>query len=196
MIDPVNITDFSRTDSELEELWLFVICVAGKPALRTALNLHNLLNDKELLPKSELEKSPFKKVKYLLKNELLKTGLKKHGLGQYTKISKAFQQTVRTNINLRKVSVEELELIHGVGPKTSRFFILHTRPNQRHAVLDTHILKFLREKGHPAPKGTPSGKKYFELEEIFLLYADQAGMPIAEYDLILWRKYSGHEKKV
>ncbi len=91
---------------------------------------------------------------------------------------------------MRTCSVDDLENIYGLGRKTSRCFLIHTRKNARVAGLDVHILKFLRDQGIDAPISTPSSrKKYLELEKTFIEFADKAGKPIAEYDLAIWRKY-------
>lgn len=91
---------------------------------------------------------------------------------------------------LRTCTPQQLEEIHGIGPKTSRYFILHTRKGARVAALDTHILKFLRALGHDAPKGTPSGKRYAELEAAFLAEADRLKMSPADLDAQVWEHYS------
>src|SRR5690606_28462084 len=91
-------------------------------------------------------------------------------LGQYHRLSKCFRESVQTlDGSLKTCSVEDLESITGVGPKTARFFVLHSRPNSRIAVIDTHILKYLRTQGIDAPKGTPpKGEKYSRFEGEFI----------------------------
>ena len=86
---------------------------------------------------------------------------------------------------------EDLEKIHGVGMKTSRCFILHSRKDAQYAGLDTHMLKFLRSKGIDAPMSTPSSKKqYLTLEKYVLYYAQLAKRSPADFDLEIWRQYS------
>lgn len=190
MIDPRVITDFNRSKAELEELWIFCVTVAGKNAMTTARNIDALLTNKELFTKKQLNLSPLKKVALLIKRGIFKEQLRFHGLGQYNRIERVLSQTIERKLNLADVSLEELEDLSGVGPKTSRFFILHTQRNKRHAIIDTHILKFLKDNGVTMPKSAPSGKKYLELEESFLELAGDRD--IAEFDLEIWRKYSGH----
>jgi thermostable 8-oxoguanine DNA glycosylase len=43
--------------------------------------------------------------------------------------------------------------------------------------------------GFDVPKSTPSGRKYSEIESIFLDMADASGMSLADFDLSIWRKY-------
>jgi len=92
---------------------------------------------------------------------------------------------------LRTCSIDELESIFGIGRKTSRCFVMHSRRNAQCAGLDTHILKFLRSKGHDVPKSTPgSKKKYLEIENLFLKYAKKSNKTIAKFDLDIWKKYA------
>jgi thermostable 8-oxoguanine DNA glycosylase len=83
--------------------------------------------------------------------------------------------------------VEELEKIPGLGLKTSRFFLLHSRKDQQVAVLDTHILRWMRSRGWKAPKATPPLKKYKELEVAFLMECVWSGMTPATLDLFIWK---------
>ncbi len=124
-------------------------------------------------------------------------------MGQYNRISSAFRGLAHffryDNDNMRfhpvrTVPVRILECIKGVGMKTARFFVMHTRPNQQYACLDTHILQWLGEKGHIVPKTTPQGDKYLALEKVFLDYCREMGKTPAELDLQIWNE--AHNKKV
>ena len=120
--------------------------------------------------------------------------LKRKGIGCYNNRAKTFRKLnhkIWTSIKfLETATLEELEEIYGIGPKTSRFFLMHSRPNQRVAALDTHILKELNAQGVPAPKSTPAyGRKYKQLEQEFIRLADVAGMSVADYDLHIWKKW-------
>jgi thermostable 8-oxoguanine DNA glycosylase len=52
------------------------------------------------------------------------------------------------------------------------------------------MLKHLRTLGYDAPKSTPTGKKYLILEKNVLYLAKEAGMSPADYDLMIWNRYS------
>ena len=186
MLDPNQITNFNSTDNELQEVILFWICVAGKNADTTARNLDRLLDSIDGF-------SPFEKIKKVGAGKLPQT-LKKFGIGCYNNKAKSIWEMINSNLDLRTCLIEDLEGIYGIGPKTSRCFIIHTRRDAKCAGLDTHILKFLRSKGHDVPKSTPSSKKqYKELEELFLKYTEESGQSIAEFDLGIWRYYAnGH----
>jgi thermostable 8-oxoguanine DNA glycosylase len=184
MINPTTITNYHRTQSELEEFLLFSIMVAGKSAKQTALKLHYFLELKEN------GESPFELVENLIKDDLLDTAMRSCKLGQYGRLGSAFRGIVKLRNRLHEASVDVLESIKGIGPKTARFFVLHSREGASHAVLDTHILKWLRVHGENAPKSTPSGKKYSELEKRFIFWAGQYAMPLADIDLQIWKQYS------
>lgn len=182
MIDPFNITNFNRTDSELEEFLLFCIFVANKSAERTSQVLEKFLNG---------AKNPMQRVKdYAFHGNLL-TMLRSVKTGQYTRIERCLIELIMQNLNLRKCSVEDLERIYGIGPKTARYFILHSRKNADVACLDTHALKYLKEQGiENVPKSTPIGKEYKKLEKIFIEEAKKNNMNVANFDLTIWTKYA------
>ena len=75
--------------------------------------------------------------------------------------------------------------------KTSRCFIVHSRPEVKYVGLDTHILKFIKDLGYNVPKSTPSSKKkYLEIESLFLNLVKDVNLPIASVDLLIWNFYS------
>lgn len=183
MIDPRDITNFKRTKEELEELILFCIIVAGKTASIQAKKLDLFLK------KDNNKLSPFKLIQTYISNNVLLEKIQEAKLGQYTKINKAFQEIIQ--LDMFNCSVQDLEGITGIGPKTARFYILHSRPNQNIAVLDTHILKWLRDELKiETPKSTPIQKKYLQLEQVFLNYCKQNKKNPADLDLEIWKKYS------
>lgn len=182
MIDPFNITDYDRSDADLEEFILFSVAVAGKQANRIAKNVDNLLKTGR--------GGPFQIIAKLVKNNKLRNKLEEFGFGQYDRICKAYQSLVSNGIDLRSCSVDELENIHGIGPKTSRFFVLHSRKEAEVAALDTHCLKYLRDLGYAAPKTTPTGRRYKELEKIFIEQARKNNMSVADFDLAIWKRYT------
>lgn len=117
--------------------------------------------------------------------------MKDSGIGNHNLKSKCFIEISQSNINLRECSIDDLISIKGIGRKTAAGFLLHTRPNQRFAVIDTHILKFLRDQGIMVPKSTPGkrSKKYLELEKNFLNLCDKYTLDVANLDLAVWNHY-------
>ena len=186
MITPHNITNYNRTQAELEEFLLFAILVAGKTAKTQAEKLNQFLTSAKVC-----DISPFDWIEKLSQYCGLMDSMKHYKLGQYNRLDKAFKGILQFKGKLDSVSAQELETIDGIGPKTSRFFLLHSRPNLRVAVLDTHILKFLSEMGYKVPKATPSSKKkYRKIELDFLAECDKQGKNVADMDLEIWKSYS------
>ena len=173
MINPREITKFDRTDPELEEFLLFSILVAGKRSDVTARKLE------EFLTLIGGQASPFDALRETIEQGELMKAMQACKLGKYNTLIKGLPKLVNSDTNLRTATPCELEQFKGIGLKTSRFFILHSRPYARVSALDTHILSFLREQGHEAPNTTPSSKrKYRALEQAFLQLADSAGKSV------------------
>lgn len=188
MIDPTNITNYNRNQGEMEEFLLFSIMVAGKSAKVTSQKLDSFLAQRDTWGLDD--KSPLAYIKWLIQQDRLKEQLVAHKLGQYARLEKAFTGIVKFKGRLQKASVQDLESVSGIGPKTARFFILHSKEDARLAVLDTHILKWLKLHGEDAPKATPTGKKYAMLEQAFLNYAVKYDLHPADLDLHIWKQYS------
>jgi hypothetical protein len=194
MIEPTNITNYNRTQAELEEFLMFAILVAGKTAKTQAEKLDWFLRTSRIL-----KVSPFQWLRYIVyfEDDLLMAShfserLKVFKLGQYKRIEKAFRGILQFEGRLDTVTLEELESVAGIGPKTSRFFLLHSRPDQKFAVLDTHILKYMKERGYEGiPKATPSDKKkYRKVEDDFLYECRILKKNPADLDLEIWKTYA------
>lgn len=187
-VDPTQIPK-KMTIEELEYFVLFAICVAGKGAKQTQEKLNQYLESRNKC-------SPFNIVKIDMEDyggfNALEYNLKKVKIGQYKRIEKAFREVVKLDVT-KDLTVEKLEAIPGIGPKTARFIVLYTNPDADCAVIDTHVLKFLK-KEYPAfdvPKSTPSkGRKYKELEELFQYSAKRAGKSVRELDSEVWQFYA------
>ena len=192
MITPTNITNYNRTQPELEEFLLFAILVAGKTAKTQAEKLNLFLQDHPVKNGTLNDKkdSPFEFIQRILNLNMLKLWMMDCKLGQYNRLDKAIRGILQFKGKLDTVRLDELESVEGIGPKTARFFLLHSRPNQRIAALDTHILKFMSEKGYKVPKSTPSKKLYAMIENDFLTECDKAGKNVADMDLEIWKSYS------
>jgi len=189
VIDPRYVTKYDRTQAELEEFWLFCLCVAGKTAMTQAKLLDKFLKDNR--SKGLPDQSPFGIIRSLVQTGELLEALKLSRLGQFNRLERAMRESL--DLNLSTDIVDALEGIYGVGSKTARFFLLHTRKDQQIAVLDTHVLRYMRDQGLTTQKGTPpKGPKYAELEKVFIGLAKAANMSIADYDLHIWRTYSGN----
>lgn len=189
MIDPTRITMFNRSVYSLQEFWLFSMIVAGKNAKVAAKATERLVSISH-----RYSTDIFSGIRLLNRFGQLENALKEARTGQCTRLVKGIMQS--TGLNLQTCTVEDLEAIYGVGPKTARFFLVHSRPNQKYAILDTHILAHLRHLGVDAPKTTPTGKKYAELEKLVLELAAVVGMSPADYDLYIWNQRSKNGLKL
>jgi endonuclease III len=188
MVDPINFTDFNRTDIELEEMLLFSVLVAGKNALTTAKLLEDMLVDQHKRA-GWTERRPFRCLLRDTPQEVVHL-LKKSGFGCYQMKGRAIFEIVHGLLNLRTCSVEDLEKITGIGPKTARMFILHSRKNATCAALDVHILRYLQDQGYNVPSTTPGSKKlYRKIEQICVQLAKQSRKSVARWDLDIWREY-------
>jgi thermostable 8-oxoguanine DNA glycosylase len=185
LVDPSDITKFDSSDCELQLALLFWICAAGKKASTASRNLDRLLSHGREKFGSE---EPFEIVRRF--GDDLSDELKSHGIGCYNNKSKSMLDLATRSLDLKTCSVSDLELVRGIGPKTARCFLLHTRRGVRFAGLDTHLLKFMRILGYNAPKTTPVGKSYLRLEDEFLKLVDISGMSVAKVDLLIWNYYS------
>lgn len=185
LVDPQNITKFDCSKEELQLLLLFWICAAGKKASTAAANLCRMLERGRSVFGVE---EPFNIISRFGSD--LAEIMRSNGIGCYNNKSRSMLDLVSRDLDLSSCSVSDLEDVIGIGPKTARCFVMHSRRGSRHAGLDTHVLKYLRSRGVEVPKSTPTGKRYAELEMIFLEMADEAGKSPADFDLEIWRKYS------
>lgn len=179
MIDPNNITNYARTDDELLEFWLFCLFVRGKNAMVQARKLAEFTDGLQ----------SFKHLYYYPDFEIERR-LRLVKSGQYGTLARAICGTLKRGRGfLERATVAELESIPGVGPKTARFFICHSRASARVAVLDTHIIRFMATQvSYPVGKGTPTSKqRYARIEQDFLAIADKAGVSPAALDLAVWK---------
>jgi thermostable 8-oxoguanine DNA glycosylase len=95
--------------------------------------------------------------------------------------------------DLQTVTLNRLLQIPGIGLKTARFFLSHSREDFDEPMLDTHILRFLRDQGYSdAPKSTPTNENtYYYFANIFKNIARQLGKSVTDLDLEIWKQYSG-----
>src|SRR5438105_2125934 len=167
-------------DRELQARLIFSVVVAGKNASFARNVIDKLFGKYKALP--------FDVVKRWVKSGELRARLEEARSGNYGKLAKCLPQLI--TVNPRTVTLDELEQIKGIGPKTSRFYHLWIGKNTRCAALDVHILKFLRRLGHDAPKNTPTGRKYKELEEVFLAECERRHTTPNQLDADVWVAYS------
>lgn len=172
---------------DLQYRLLYATVVAGKKYTFAENIMEKFLR---LLDKEEL---PFDYLRKVVEHKTLHTIVHLLRTGSYKRIERCWAEIIE--LDPETCTVEELEAVHGVGPKTARFFVMWTRPDEKVAVLDTHILRWLRELGHDAPQSTPpAGPKYEALEQVFLLEAEKRGMTPKQLDTEIWETYSGYRE--
>jgi thermostable 8-oxoguanine DNA glycosylase len=191
-IDPFKITNFERNLEDLQIFFCFCPAVAGKKATMISGMLYHFFAD------CGHPGTPFERITAMLEENSLDTHLRRSHIGKYNLLQKCYTTAVLDpSLELRYVTPEHLEKYCGYGMKSSRFLILHSQRNAKVAVIDTHILKYLREMNvDKVPNTIPTGKDYLRLEGILLTEADRLGLTMSDFDLQIWSWYaSGNSGK-
>ena len=207
-IDPLNFTNFYASDHQIQSMFLFAVAVAGKPSRITAEKINGLLDDIEVDQRDEYAPDEIRRMgplEYLiyLEHEPFIEMIKERKLGKYNTWLKLWRwfNDLKLRLSsdasisdfLNTASIQSLESIPGVKYKTSRFFVLHSRSNAECVPLDTHILRFLRDRGVPCvPNVTPGSQQiYLGLEKIAVEALKSLGYStLAKADLETWKSYS------
>lgn len=189
MIYAEDITKYDCTVPELEERLMFWVAVAGKNANTQAHKLDAFLELMRDGSRATRVMSPFGLLRRTLAvDKTLVLHMRAVGLGKYSLMERAYTMLARSGWDLRTVSVETLQTVPGIGPKTARCFVLHSRAGARVAGLDRHVMRYLSAKGYAKSDGTPGNpKEYARLEQCFLAECDKYGMSPADFDLMLWK---------
>ena len=221
MINPQNITDYNRNDWDLQEFFFFAVAVAGKKSDQTAQKVQELTdfisemfveNPYYFENGNRTETGIIHYLAYCLHPNGMDAGvelLKTYKFGKYNQWQKFldwWRQMLRYMDGaclsdwLREASLLDLEQIPSVGKKTSRFFKLHSDPEANCVPLDTHILKFVRDKHchdpNYIPKTTPTSIYEYQSIETFALqymrnYMAQKRMKtLAQADQAIWSSYA------
>jgi thermostable 8-oxoguanine DNA glycosylase len=173
---------------EKEYFLIFSIIVAGRNAKMAVEKTWRLLEF------TWGEETPFDLIKHYIDHKTLVQKLKTLKIGQYTRIEKALRDII--NLNVETCTLDDLLACHGVGNKTSRFFLLNTRKNANYAVLDTHVLKWLNSlfgNWMNVPKSTPtSGSRYalWEYKAIQAMKKEYPERTLAQADFEIWKTFA------
>jgi hypothetical protein len=197
MIDPCNVTNPARSPAELEEFLLFCVVVAGKNADQQAAKLERFLGGR----------SPFAFVRRCVADASLGARLREARLGKYTLLARSLGMLARSGIDLGTCTWRELTAFPGIGIKTAKFFVLHSRAGEMHGVLDTHVLSWMREHGPSAgrrafavPRHSPQDPlNYAFWETVYFgmvcarAHPGGGSRPLdwARFDLDLWKERRG-----
>ena len=188
MINPAKVTNYNRTQYELEEFILFCINVAGKKSAIEAPKLEVFIERAKNITK---ETTPFNCIRKLIKLGRLNEIMHWAKLSPYAQRYNSYVAVAKIK-DLQTVTLNRLLQVPGIGLKTARFFLSHSREDFDEPMLDTHILRFLRDQGHTdAPKSTPSNENtYRYFANIFKNIARQLGKSVTDLDLEIWKQYS------
>ena len=188
MINPAKVTNYNRTQYELEEFILFCINVAGKKSAIEAPKLEVFIERAKNITK---ESTPFNCIRKLIKLGRLNEIMHWAKLSPYAQRYNSYVAVAKIK-DLQTVTLNRLLQVPGIGLKTARFFLSHSREDFDEPMLDTHILRFLRDQGYAdAPKSTPSNENtYHYFANIFKNIARQLGKTVTDLDLEIWKQYS------
>lgn len=193
MIDPSDVTRTARTPAELEEFLLFCVVVAGKNADQQAAKLERFLGGRR----------PFAFLRACARDGSLGARLRQVRLGKYALLDRSFTALCGSGADLRTCGWRELTAFPGIGIKTAKFFVLHSRPGEMHGVLDTHVLAWMREhwgagrRGTAVPRHSPQDPAAYALWEAVyfgMVAARHHALPgspavdWARFDLDLWKE--------
>lgn len=183
---------FNRNMSEKLEFLLWATCTPGKSSAEITPKFNALSVEHNL---NKLVTKPIQDIV---------SALKQFKIGQYTRISRAWDTIGKCLIGDQKIMSDkflshchrdELLPIKGVGMKTASFYCLSNHKWADVAALDTHILKWLQKEfpKYPVPKDTPTNRhEYRQLEAMFVGCATIFDMTAAELDLEIWKEYSNN----
>lgn len=193
MIDPKKVTDYNRNTTQLQEFLLYCVCVAGKKSEIESPKVRKFILDARF----GFHLKPFELIEKLLGvssvvEDGLMQNLKKHKIAPYQQRYNSFKDIVTLlPKNLNEVTLDELQQVRGISTKTSRFFLTHSREDFDEPVLDTHILRFLKDIGHDVPSSTPQNPNvYQKVASLFKKEADRVDMSVTDFDLQIWTQYS------
>jgi hypothetical protein len=195
MIDPNNVTNAARTPAQLEEFLLFCVVVAGKNADQQSVKLERFLGGRR----------PFAHIRSSDRDGRLEERLRDVRLGKYSLLGRSFRELAGSGADLGRCSWEELTRFPGIGIKTAKFFVLHSRPREMHGVLDTHVLAWMAEHwapagagGLPVPRHSPQDARAYRFWETVYFgmvsarhHPGAKAVDWARFDLDLWRERRG-----
>ena len=142
MIDPSNVTNPARTAAELEEFLLFCVVVAGKNADQQAREARTVPRGQEALRLHPGER-PGRHARGAAQG-----GAPREVHAPRPELPRARRARAPT---CAACGVGGPHPLPGIGIKTAKFFVLHSRRDEMHGVLDTHVLGWMRD--HWAPAG-------------------------------------------
>lgn len=185
-IDPTTLNNVVESQWNIEEFAICAICVAASKATKIFSAIDSLLESIRIP-----NKTPFELIAQMSRGQLCQL-FKDYGIRFFNNKANYVKNLIEAKLNLWNCSLDQLEDIKGIGPKTARYFLLYTRPelDGQIAVIDTHVLKYLQYKGYKVPKTTPaSGGAYKRLENLFIKHKPKH-LNMRSWDLYIWNHYA------
>lgn len=183
----------TKDEWERQYLLAFLVLVANKPAKRAEYALDMLIERGRLFLAERATSAgifgmPFELLRILDgADNKLEQALHETGIGYYKVKAKGLRHLANSKMNLATCSYEDLLEIPGISHKSASLFLMYSRPNERRASLDTHILRWLKNQGYDVPESTPgSRKRYEEVQSYFIKEADARNMTCKELNAKIW----------
>ena len=179
-IDQYRITKDNRTPTQLLHFLLWTTVVAGKRSDVQTTKFNQLFEEQE--PEDLINQH----------GNAVRGALRSVGMGQETRLTKCWRH-IANNIrptHLRNIDRDILVQVPGIGMKTASFFIAHSQAWPEIAVLDTHILKWLRDQFPKLsiPRITPQQpQEYKDIEALFLGRSCQLNISPTDLDNLIWQ---------
>ena len=169
----------------------FCLCTPQTKAISAWNSINTLVKNGLLYRGSAEEISPFLKPVRFWKNKVkyIMEARKKFTVDGKLQI-KEFIYSFIDPLELREWLVKN---VRGMGMKEASHFIRNVGlSNNELAILDTHILKNLKELKviNKIPKSLTK-KEYLKIEEMVKDFSKKIGIPLDEIDLLLWSKETG-----
>jgi hypothetical protein len=182
LVEPAELTDYHRSRRQLEGLVLYSVMAWARDSNRA----------KEAL-ECPPARTPFGRIRKAIRQGTLQAAVEATRIGDYRKRTRA----IIAAVELDPRTVDVATLASCIGLKSARLVILHSRSDAQCAVLDRHVLAYLRELGYDVPeRDTPSSpRRYKQLEQIVLNECQRQGRNPAELDLTTWVERSRREQQ-
>lgn len=158
---------------------IHAMLVAGKNAATMEPKIRALVN---LRRANEM---PFDMLYRLYQEGNLLNALHRIRSGQYRRLAIGLAQLSRLDVDT--CTIEDLECVIGIGPKTAAYYMMYCRGAADVAANDTHVKKFLKEIGCES-------RNYRTQERVFLEACRALGVSNKELDDLVWRRHARGEQ--